>query len=43
MQEEKKVNVKNRLSPESTILLTIGGTALAIVVYRLLYYIITGS
>ena len=42
MSEVKNDN-KKRLTPESTILLTIGATALAIVVWRVIYLIITGS
>ena len=34
---------KNKLSPEATILLTIAGALLAIVVGRLCYWIITGN
>ena len=41
--EQEKIESKKKLTPESTILLTIGGTALAIIVYRLIYLIITGS
>ncbi len=33
---------KKRLSPEATILLTIGGFALAIILYRILYFCIAG-
>ena len=40
---EKKVENKKRLTPESTILLSIGGISLAIVVYRLIYFIFTGA
>lgn len=43
MEEEVKNVRKKRLTPESTILLTIGGTALAIVLYRIIYFIITGA
>lgn len=39
MEEEAR---KKRLSPESTILLTIGGLALAVVLYRILYFCIAG-
>ena len=42
-QEKVKVNAKKRLSPDATLLLTIGGCALAVVLYRLLYFIVTGS
>ena len=41
--EQEKIDNKKRLTPESTILLTIGGTAIAIVVYRILYFIIAGA
>lgn len=41
MQENKEN--KKRLSPDSTVLLTIGGIALAIVVYRVIYFIIAGA
>ena len=40
--EEKQQN-KKRLSPDATVLLTIGGIALAIVVYRVMYFIIAGA
>ena len=40
MEKEEK---KKRLSPEATVLLTIGGFALAIVLYRIIYFIITGN
>lgn len=40
MEENTK---KKRLSPEATVLLTIGATALFTVVYRVMYFIITGS
>lgn len=43
MEEEVKEEKKKRLTPESTILLTIGACALAVVVYRVLYFIVTGS
>ena len=43
MEEEVKKVSRKRLTPESTILLTIGGVALAIVVYRVIYFIITGA
>lgn len=43
MEEEVKTITKKRLSPEATVLLTIGGSALAVVVYRIIYFIITGS
>ncbi len=39
MEEVKK----KRLSPDATVLLTIGTCALAVVVYRILYFIITGN
>lgn len=39
MKEEVR---KKRLSPEATILLTIGGLALAMVIYRILYFCIAG-
>ena len=42
MEEEKKVT-KKRLSPEATILLTVGAMALAVVVYRIIYFCITGA
>lgn len=40
MEEEVK---KKRLSPDATLLLTIGASALAVVVYRVVYFIITGN
>lgn len=40
MEEEVK---KKRLSPDATVLLTIGTCALAVVVYRVLYFIIAGN
>ena len=40
MEEEVK---KKRLSPDATLLLTIGASALAVVVYRVVYFIITGT
>ena len=43
MEEEVKNVNKKRLSPEATVLLTIGATALAIVVYRIIYFIIVGN
>lgn len=43
MEEEIKKVSRKRLTPESTILLTIGGFALAVVVYRVIYFIITGA
>lgn len=43
MEEEVKNKPKKRLSPDATLLLTIGGSALAVVVYRILYFCITGS
>lgn len=43
MENEVKEIKKNRLSPEATILLTIGACALATVVYRVVYFIITGA
>lgn len=43
MEEEVKEEKKKRLTPESTILLTIGACALAVVVYRVVYFIVTGS
>jgi len=42
MEELKQTKIK-RLTPESTVLLTVGATALAIVVFRVVYLIITGS
>ena len=41
--EQNKVESKKRLTPESTILLTVGATALVIVVYRIIRLIITGA
>ena len=43
--EEQNTQTKDRkrLSPEATILLTFAGSALAVVVYRILYFIVTGS
>ena len=43
MEEEVKSVNKKRLSPDATVLLTIGATALAIVVYRIIDFIITGN
>ena len=43
MEEETKTKTKKRLSPDATLLLTIGGCALAVVMYRLIYYIVTGT
>lgn len=43
MEEEVKEVRKNRLSPEATILLTIGTCALSVIVYRIVYFIITGA
>lgn len=43
MEEETKVITKKRLSPDATVLLTIGTSALAVVLYRVLYFIITGA
>ena len=43
MEEQVKTVTKKRLSPEATILLTIGTGALAVVVYRVVYFIITGN
>ncbi len=43
MEEETKVMTKKRLSPDATVLLTIGASALAVVLYRILYFIITGA
>ena len=43
MEEQAKVETKKRLSPESTILLTIGATALSVVLYRIIYFIVTGN
>ncbi len=43
MEEEVKVVEKKRLSPDATVLLTIGASALAVVLYRVIYFIITGA
>ena len=43
MENEVKETKKFRLSPEATVLLTIGTCALAVVVYRILYFIISGN
>ena len=40
MEEEVKEISKKRLSPEATLLLTIGGVALACVVYTILHFIL---
>ncbi len=40
MEEQVK---KKRLSPEATLILTIGTCALSVIVYRILYFIITGA
>lgn len=39
MEEEKKEVVKKRLSPAATLLLTIGGIALVLVVIGIMYLI----
>lgn len=41
MEEQTKVISKKRLSPEATLLLTIGGIAIGIVMYGIIHYIIT--
>ena len=41
--EQEKQSTSKKLSPVSTVLLTITGTLLAIVVYRIIYFCITGS
>lgn len=41
MEEEVKVVSKKRLSLEATLLLTIGGSALAVVVYGIIHFILT--
>lgn len=43
MENGVNVTKKTRLSPEATVLLTIGACALAVVVYRVVYFIITGN
>ena len=43
MEELEKTVTKKRLSPESTILLTIGATALGVIIYRIVYFIATGN
>lgn len=43
MENETKEVKKLRLTPESTILLTIGACALAVIVYRIVYFIMTGA
>ena len=43
MEEQVKTIAKKRLSPEATILLTIGATALSVIVYRIVYFIVTGN
>ena len=43
MENEAKEARKARLSPEATILLTIGATALSVIIYRILYFIISGK
>ena len=40
MDEEVKEVNKKRLSPEATLLLTIGGVALACIVYTILHFIL---
>lgn len=40
MEEEVKEVNKKRLSPEATLLLTIGGFALACIVYTILHFIL---
>lgn len=40
MEEEVKELNKKRLSPEATLLLTIGGAALACIVYTILHFIL---
>ncbi len=42
VSEVKQVK-KARLSPDATVLLTIGATALAVIVYRVIYFIISGN
>ena len=42
-EEQPKKEAKKRLSPDATVLLTIGAMALAVVVYRILYFCITGN
>lgn len=43
MEEQVKTVTKKRLSPEATILLTIGATALGVVLYRIAYFVVTGN
>lgn len=43
MEKETKEVKKTRLSPEATVLLTVGACALAIVIYRVIYFIISGK
>ncbi len=43
MEETVQKEGKKRLSPVATVLLTIGAVALAVVVYRIIYFIITGA
>ena len=43
MEEQAKTITKKRLSPEATIILTIGGSALTVVVGRILYFIVAGN
>ncbi len=43
MGEETNIERKKRLSPEATIMLTIGATALAVIVYRIVHFIFTGN
>ena len=40
MEEEVKVVEKKRLSPDATVLLTIGASALSVVLYSVIYFII---
>ncbi len=41
MEEEVKKENKKRLTPETTILMALGGVALAVVVYGIVHFIIT--
>ncbi len=41
-KENENKNTKNKLTPASTVILAIIGTLLAIVLYRVMYWAVTG-
>ncbi len=43
MEKDNNIESKKKLSPTSTVLLTITATLLAIVLYRVVYWAITGA